>query len=45
MIEPVRDSPDLEDLAAYLDGRLSNELKARVEERLARDEDYYEIFL
>ncbi len=45
MIEPERDAPDLEDLAAYVDGRLSGELKARVEERLARDEDYYEVFL
>ncbi len=45
MIEPERDAPDLEDLAAYLDGRLSGALKARVEERLARDEDYYEVFL
>ncbi len=45
MIEPERDAPDLEDLAAYLDGRLSDELKARVEDRLARDEEYYEVFV
>ncbi len=45
MIELERDAPDLEDLAAYLDGRLSGERKSRVEERLARDEDYYEVFL
>ncbi len=45
MIELERNAPDLEDLAAYLDGRLSAEHKARVEERLARDEDYYEVFL
>lgn len=36
---------DLETLAAFLDGRLSGEEKARVEERLLRDERYYEIFL
>ncbi len=44
MTDPERDAPDLEDLAAYLDGRLADELKARVEERLLRDEDYYEVF-
>ncbi len=38
-------TPDLEDLAAFVDGRLSGERKARVEERLLRDEDYYEVFL
>jgi len=38
-------SADLEELAAFIDGRLSGERKARVEERLLRDEDYYEIFL
>ena len=36
---------DLEELAAFIDGRLSGERKARVEERLLRDEDYYEIYL
>ncbi len=36
---------DLEQLAAFIDGRLSGEQKARVEERLLRDEDYYEVFL
>lgn len=38
-------SPDLEELAAYLDGQLSRERKAQVEERLLHDEDFYEIFL
>ncbi len=38
-------APDLEDLAAFVDGRLSGERKARVEERLLRDEGYYEVFL
>ncbi len=38
-------APDLEDLAAFVDGRLSGERKERVEERLLRDEDYYEVFL
>ena len=36
---------DLEELAAYLDGRLTGERKARVEERLVRDEDFYEVFM
>ncbi len=45
MTEPERDAPDLEDLAAYLDGRLSGERRTRVEERLLRDEDYHEVFL
>ncbi len=36
---------DLEQLAAFIDGRLSGEQKAKVEERLLRDEDYYEVFL
>ncbi len=36
---------DLEELAAFIDGRLSGERKARVEERLLRDEDYYEVFV
>ena len=40
-----REAPDLEDLAAYMDGRLSGERKAQVEEHLARDEEYYELFL
>ncbi|MCP3963913.1 MAG: hypothetical protein GY719_39255 [bacterium] len=40
-----REAPDLEDLAAYLDGRLAGEKKERVEERLLRDEDYYEVFM
>ncbi len=39
------EAPDLEDLAAYMDGRLSGDKKARVEERLLRDEDYYEVFM
>ena len=38
-------APDLEDLAAFVDGRLSGERKARVEKRLLRDEGYYEVFL
>jgi hypothetical protein len=37
--------PDLEDLAAYIDGRLDGERKAQVEERLLRDEEYHEVFL
>lgn len=45
MIEPGHDTPDLEDLAAYFDGRLSAERRAQVEERLVRDEDYYDVFL
>ncbi len=45
MIDIENDVPDLEDLAAYLDGRLSNERRAQVEERLARDEDYYDVFM
>lgn len=45
MIERESDAPDLEDLAAYVDGRLSGERKAQVEERLARDEDYYDVFM
>lgn len=36
---------DLEELAAYVDGRLTGERKTRVEEILVRDEDAYEIFL
>ncbi len=44
MIELERDAPDLEDLAAYLDGRLSAERRAQVEERLLHDEDYYDVF-
>ena len=39
------EAPDLEDLAAYIDGRLSGEKKTQVEERLLRDEDYYEVFM
>jgi len=38
-------TPDLEDLAAYLDGRLDAERRRQVEERLARDEGYYEVFM
>ena len=45
MIELERDAPDLEDLAAYLDGRLSEERRSAVEARLLRDEDYYEVYL
>ncbi len=45
MIELERDAADLEDLAAYLDGRLSAERKAQVAARLLRDEDYYEVFI
>jgi hypothetical protein len=45
MIELEHDAPDLEDLAAYLDGRLSGERRSSVEERLLRDEDYYEVYL
>lgn len=37
--------PDLESLAAYVDGRLTGLRKAAVEERLVRDDDYYEVFL
>ncbi len=44
MIELEREAPDLEDLAAYLDGRLAGERKAQVEERLLHDEDYYDVF-
>lgn len=44
MTESAHKSPDLEDLAAYIDGRLSAERRAAVEERLVRDEDFYEIF-
>ena len=45
MIEPEHDAPDLEDLAAYLDGRLSADRRTQVEERLLRDEDYHDVFL
>lgn len=45
MTEPERRVPDLEDLAAYVDGRLSPERRAWVEEHLARDEELYEVFL
>ncbi len=34
--------PDLEDLAAYLDGRLEAAERQAVEERLAEDTDYYQ---
>lgn len=44
MIELEHDAPDLEDLAAYIDGRLVGERKAQVEERLLHDEDYYDVF-
>ncbi len=36
---------DLEELAAFIDGRLVGERKAQVEARLLRDEDYYDLFL
>lgn len=35
---------DLEELAAYIDGRLEDERRKAVEARLLQDEDYYEIF-
>ncbi|MEM7584120.1 MAG: hypothetical protein AAF560_12105 [Acidobacteriota bacterium] len=41
----LEDTPDLEELAAYVDGRLTGDRKARVEEQLLRDEDYYEVFM
>lgn len=44
MTEPQRNAPDLEDLAAYVDGRLSTQRRAWVEEHLVRDEELYEIF-
>lgn len=37
--------PDLEDLAAYVDGRLAAPRRTLVEARLARDEEYYTVFL
>lgn len=37
--------PDLEDLAAYLDGRLTATERQAVEERLAEDSGYYETML
>lgn len=40
-----RGLPDLEDLAAYLDGMLPEDRRADVEARLAEDAEYYEIFL
>lgn len=45
MSEPERHVPDLEDLAAYVDGRLSAERRAWVEAHLLRDEELYEVFL
>lgn len=39
------EGPDLEDLAAYIDGRLTGARKTQVEERLFRDDEYHEIFL
>ena len=36
---------DFEELAAFIDGRLSGERKARMEQRLLFDEDLYEVFL
>lgn len=37
--------PGLEDLAAYLDGRLENAERQAVEKRLAEDEAFYETFV
>lgn len=44
-MNPTTHPPDLEDLAAYIDGRLDAARRAAVEERLAGDEGYYEVFL
>lgn len=41
---PATDALDLELLAAYLDGRLSPEDRAAVEQRLATDDDAFELF-
>ncbi len=41
----LEEAPDLEDLAAYVDGRLSGASKARVEAHLLHDEDYYDVFM
>lgn len=43
--ELEREMPDLEDLAAYIDGRLSGARKSQVEERLLHDDEYHEVFL
>lgn len=45
LTETTHTAPDLEELAAYVEGRLSGERKGQVEERLVRDEEYYEVFL
>lgn len=45
MPETRRPPIDPETLAAFLEGRLSGEARARVIERLADDEDAYELFL
>ncbi len=37
-------SSDLETLAAFIEGRLPEADRRRVEERLAKDEDYYEVY-
>lgn len=36
--------PDWEDLAAFIDGRLTGERRRQVEHRLAHDPDYFEVF-
>ena len=38
-------APDLEELAAYVDGGLDVAERRAVEERLIRDEGYYEVYL
>lgn len=50
MIVPEEHAPenpdvDMEMLAAFIDGRLSGQQKAAVEERLLRDEDFYDVYL
>ena len=38
------DHPDLESIAAYLDGRVTDRARARITEHLASCEDCYAIF-